>query len=160
MTTSDLVDSLANFIKNATKDLMLPVRVVSDGAESKTRTPIIYKMRVPTKEAEIQQIPYIVVQHLKGKDERDENGIASCTAVIRILIATYSENQEEGAISVENIINRIRIPLLKQGIIAKKYLVNMPLEYVIYPDPIPPYYLGEMITNWQVPPVEREVRYD
>ncbi len=158
MTTTELVDSLAQFIQEATKDMILPVKVKSEGSEPKQRPPLVYKMRVPSKEAEIQQSPYIIVQHLKGKDVLDEDGGTDSTAVVRIIVSTYNEARDEGAMSVENILTRIRIALLKQRMIARKFLLNMPMEYVVYPDSTAPYYLGEMITNWQMPEVEREVR--
>jgi hypothetical protein len=33
----------------------------------------------------------------------------------------------------------------------------MPLEYIVYPDNAEPYYMGEMMTVWEIPSVEREV---
>ncbi len=160
MTTTDLVNALAEFVKEATQDMILPAKAKKGEAEPKARPPHIYKMRVPSKEAEKQQIPYIVVQHLKGKDDMNEHGETDSTAVVRIVVATYSENQEDGALCVENILTRIRIALLKERMVAKKFLLNMPLEYVVYPDSTAPYYLGEMITNWQMPEVGREVSHD
>lgn len=160
MTTTDLVDALAEFVREATQDMVLPAKVKKGEPEPKARPPHIYKMRVPSKEDERQQIPYIIVQHLKGKDEMNEHGEMDCTAVMRIIVATYSENQSDGAMCVENILTRIRIALLKRRMVAKKFLLNMPLEYVVYPDSTAPYYLGEMITNWQMPAIKREVSYD
>lgn len=160
MTSVELVDSLADLVKETTKEMILPVRAKTEGAERKSRCPHVYKMRVPKKEDELQQIPYIIVQHLKGKDIRNEQGQMESTSVMRIIVATYSEMQDDGAICVENILTRIRLALMKKGMLSNKFILNMPLEYVVYPDSTPPYYLGEMITNWQMPEVKREVEYD
>lgn len=160
MTSTHLLNTLADFIQETTKDMVLPARVLKEGAEPKQRPPHVFKMRVPNKEGETQQIPYIIVQHLKGKDERNERGEMDSTAVVRIVVAVYGSNQEEGAMSVENLLTRMRIALLKKGMVANKFLLKFPLEYVVYPDSTEPYYLGEMITNWQMPVIEREVRYD
>lgn len=78
--------------------------------------------------------------------------------MVRIVAATYSEDGSEGATCVLNLLNRIRIALLKDNVIAERYMLKLPLEMIVYPDSTAPYYLGEMMTIWDIPIVESEVQ--
>ena len=56
-----------------------------------------------------------------------------------------------------NVLLRIRSELEKAGVVGERFTLQYPLEYIVYPDSTQPYYLGEMITNWSIPTMEREV---
>jgi len=43
-------------------------------------------------------------------------------------------------------------------VIAERFMLKPPLEMIVYPDATPPYYLGEMITEWVMPTIESEVQ--
>lgn len=77
---------------------------------------------------------------------------------MRIIAATYSEDESEGATCVLNLLTRIRIALLKDGVIGERYMLIPPLEMIVYPDSTAPYYLGEMMTEWKMPIIESEVQ--
>lgn len=158
MTPLDLLDALKAYIEEKTKDIILPTRVDRKSGDFKERPAEVHKMRLPTKEAETQQIPYIVLQYIKSTDNQDAGQRPESTCMIRIVIATYSENEADGALCVLNLLTRIRLAFLKDGMIADRYILKPPLEMVVYPDSTPPYYLGEMITEWQMPIIESEVQ--
>ncbi len=158
MTPIILLDRLEEFVKAVTKDIKLQVRVRNQNSdEEKERAALVYKMRVPTKEDQTQKVPYILLQVLTGKDDKKEREPDESNCQIRIVVATYSEDGDVGAYDVLNVILRIRSELEKVGIIAGQFVLQMPLEYIIYPDSAPPYYMGEMITNWSMPTIKREV---
>ena len=114
-------------------------------------------MRLPTKEDQTQKIPYILLQLLTGKDDKQEREPEEAMCQIRIVVATYSEDGGQGAYDVLNVILRLRAELEKTGIIGQQFVLQKPLEYIIYPESPQPYYLGEMITNWSIPTIKREV---
>lgn len=153
MTPVILLDNLQEFVKEKTKDIKLQVRVRKPEQE-KERAADVYKMRLPKKEDQTEKVPYILLQFLTGKDGEVQEG-SSCQ--IRIVVATYAENDSMGAYDVLNVILRIRSELQKAGIIGGYFVLEKPLEYLVYPDSIQPYFLGEMITNWSVPSIKREV---
>lgn len=158
MTPIILLDRLEEFVKKVTKDIKLQVRVRNQSPEEeKERAAKVFKMRVPTKEDQTQAIPYILLQVLTGKDDKKESEPEESNCQIRIVVATYSEDSGIGAYDVLNVILRIRSELEKVGIIAGQFVLQMPLEYIVYPDNTPPYYVGEMITNWSMPTIKREV---
>lgn len=158
MTPLELLDALGAFIKQETKDILLPVRVDRKSGEKKERAAEVYKMRLPDKDAQTQRIPYILLQFLKSADSQESGDRPESTCMVRIVAATYSENGEEGALGVLNLLTRIRIALLKDGVIADRFLLTPPIELIVYPDSTPPYYLGEMMTNWKMPIIESEVQ--
>lgn len=172
MTPVVLLEELKTFIEENTKDIVLSVRPVKNktiptpGAELEeqdsedaitARAPEVHKMRLPGKDAETQRIPYILLQFLTGKDEHKPAEQPESECNIRIVVATYSEDGGEGAADLLNVITRIRVALLKAGEVGKQFLLKKPLEYVVYPDETNPYYLGEMLTIWEMPIIQREV---
>ena len=59
-----------------------------------------------------------------------------------------------------NLMERIRIDLMINPILEKQFKLDFDegLEQLIYPDDTAPFYLGEMMTVWKMPPVRREER--
>ena len=92
MTPLDLLDALEAFVKRETKDILLPVRVDRKSGEQKERAAEVYKMRLPNKTAETQQIPYLLLQYIKSTDTQEPGQQAECECMVRIVAATYSED--------------------------------------------------------------------
>lgn len=158
MTAINLLECLEEFVKEKTADIKLQVRVRNrDPKEKKERAADVYKMRLPKKEDTTEKVPYILLQFLTGKDDKGEREPEESECKIRIVVATYSEDGGEGSLDVLNVILRIRSELKKAGVVGGRFVLHNPLEYIVYPDSTEPYYLGEMVTNWSIPTVEREV---
>jgi hypothetical protein len=156
MTPVTLLDRLKEFIEEQTRDLLLSVRGKAE-EEPQERPANVYRMRLPNKEGETKLIPYILLQFISGQDSQEQQQDPESDCIVRIVVATYSEDGETGAINVLNVITRIRIALLKAGVIGDQFLLKQPVEYIVYPDSTYPYFLGEMITRWELPTIEREV---
>lgn len=158
MTPLELLDALKAFIEENTKDILLPVRVDRKSGEAKERPAEVCKMRLPTKDAETKRIPYVLLQYIKSTDTQTAGEMPESSCMVRIVAATYSEDGEEGALCVLNLLTRIRIAFLRDGVIAEHFMLKPPIEMIVYPDSTPPYYLGEMMTEWRMPIVESEVQ--
>lgn len=156
MTPIELLEELKKFIEENTKDIILQVRT-KRSQEAKERAAEVHKMKLPTKDDEVERIPYILLQLLTGKDKQTPGDPEESECKIRIVVATYSEDASEGSFDVLNLLTRIRISLLKSRIIANKFVLRLPLEYIVYPDDTAPYYLGEMVSDWSIPTIKREV---
>lgn len=172
MTPIELLYELKRFIEKQTKDIILSVRPVknkvipepsgkkktsSADEEPLTRAAEVHLMRLPDKDAETNRIPYILLQLLTGIDEQEQGKDPDSACRIRIVVATYSEDGSAGSMDLLNVITRIRVALLKKGVIGKQFTLRKPLEYTIYPDETGTYYLGEMLTIWGIPTIKREV---
>lgn len=158
MTPIMLIDELTKFIEEKTKDMILPAKTERGSDKPKERRPEVYKMRPPETDDETNKIPYVVVQYLKSTLAEDNNAMLGYTekCQIRIIAATYSQNQSEGNIAVLNLLTRIKQEVTKCGMISKQFILKMPVETIIYPDNTEPYYFGEIMTNWEIPVTESE----
>lgn len=158
MTPLDLLDTLEAFVRRETESVLLPVRVDRKSGKPKERPAEVYKMRLPNKQAQIERVPYLLLQYIKSTDTQEPGQKPESVCTVRIVAATYSEDESEGATCVLNLLTRIRIALLKDGVIGGRYILTPPLEMIVYPDSTAPYYLGEMMTEWKMPIVESEVQ--
>ncbi|MBE6012087.1 MAG: hypothetical protein E7234_05970 [Lachnospiraceae bacterium] len=158
MTPLILITGLKNFIEDVIKDILLPVRVDRNSGENKQRMAKVYEMHLPDEDSETSQIPYVIIQFLKSTDNQKQGDNTEGSCMIRIIAATYSEDRQEGHMNILNLLTRIRISLLKERIIGKQFLLEGPLELIVYPDDTRPYYLGEIMVNFAMPTIEMEVQ--
>ena len=102
-------------------------------------------------------IPFFLLQFIKGSDDQKEGEQPESECAVRFVFATYSEDGGKGAMDVLNLITRIRVALIKAGVIGEQFSIKRPIEYIVYPDSTPPYFMGEMMTIWEMPTIQREV---
>ena len=152
MTPNILLERLKEFTEANTKDLILEVRVKPGEKGPKERAAEVYTMRLPNKDAETKQIPYILLQFIKGSDDQKEGEQPESECAVRFVFAAYSEDG-----GVLNLITRIRVALIKAGVIGEQFSLKRKIEYIVYPDSTPPYFMGEMMTFWEMPTIQREV---
>ena len=160
MTKVFLLDALTPFTEEAVKDIIMPVRMQKEDKEPPQPRPAkIYQMRLTKSKSYDKAAPYIIHQVLTGRDGRDEDGRIAAQAVIRTIFCVYSENEQEGALMLLNLMERVRIELLKTVALADQYQLDLNdgLETIIYPDDTAPYYSGEMASTWNMPSIKREV---
>lgn len=158
MTPVILLECLKDFVEDTTKNMKLQARVRGNNPEEqKEKRPEVFLMRLPNREAKQTRVPYILLQLLTGKDDQQERQPPESTAQIRVVACTYSEDESTGAMDVMNVIMRLRSELQKAGIIGERFVLQHPLEYLIYPDDTAPYFFGEMILNFSIPTIKREV---
>ena len=81
------------------------------------------------------------------------------SAKVRSICCVYNDDEQEGGLMLLNLMERIRVALLRQVVIGEQFTLDLEagLEVLVYPDDTAPYFVGEMISTWILPPVEREV---
>ena len=138
-----LLEELKAVTEDAVKDLIMPVKIQSENEEQQYRAAEVYLMRLPDGSAAKKKAPYIIHQ-----------------AMVRSIFAVYNDDEQEGGLMLLNLMERLRIRLLREVVIGRRFQLDLEagLETFIYPDDTAPYYAGEMTTTWRVPGVEREVR--
>ncbi len=163
MTKNNFLEAYKAFTEEVIKDLILPVQQQkSDKGTPLPRAPEVHIMGLADFSAAKKKAPYIFHQIITARDQwspgqsRPDSG-----ATVRSVAAIYHENNQEGQLALLELFERIRIALLKRGVIGRQFRLDYKagIEYLIYPDNIPPFYAGEMVTIWKLPPVEREVNY-
>lgn len=157
MTPVFLMDELKKFIEEKTADIKLPVRIRSGSNEEKERSALVFQMGLPAPDDVQQKVPYILLKFLNGVDDKTAGEPDESTCRVRIIFAVYSDDGQEGPLQVLNLILRVRSELEKVGIIDQRFVLQKPLEYIVYQDTQPPYYMGEIMTNWSIPTIKREV---
>ena len=80
-------------------------------------------------------------------------------AKVRSICCVYNDDEQEGGLMLLNLMERLRIAMLRQVVIGGQFTLDLEagLETIVYPDDTAPYFVGEMISTWMLPPVEREV---
>ncbi len=156
----ELLECLREFTKDATGQLIMPTRIQKAGEEPSFRAADVYLMRLPDSRAASKKAPYILHQLITAKDQQPEGKRSEAGAVVRSIFCVYSADEQEGGLMLLNLMERLRIALLRSTIIGHRYQLDMEagVERLIYPEDTAPYYAGEMITTWQIPAIEREVR--
>lgn len=158
MTAPELLDSLKEFCEDTLKELVLPVH--SPPNAPVTRVPKVYKMRLPSQSMSTKAVPYVLLQAITGADTQAEGESPESECRVRIVTCCYDEDDSEGAMQVLNVLTRLRTAFLRQRVIEKKFTLQMPLEWLIYPADVENtghYHIGEMMTIWEMPTIEREV---
>lgn len=162
MTRITLLERLRDFTKEATAELMMPMRMQKGDAEQKYRPADVYLMRLPDGTSATKKAPYVLHQLITGKDQQPSGNRIESTAHIRSICCVYNDDEQEGGLMLLNLMERLRVALLKQVVIGNQFTLDLDagLEVLIYPDDTAPYFVGEMISVWKLPTVEREVSYD
>ena len=161
MTKEQLLDDLKSFLVGVTKHYELPEALQKGDTEQKFRAPEIYKMRLPNSNDAKKKAPYIIVQYVTGKDYHRQLQQSQSNAVVRLIFCVYNKDEEEGALSLLNVMETVRLELMKQVLIGKCFKLDTDagVESLVYPEDTAPYYAGEMMFTVFVPPTEREVFY-
>lgn len=155
-----LLEELKAVTEDAVKDLIMPVKIQSESEEQQYRAAEVYLMRLPDYSAAKKKAPYIIHQAITSKDTQPSGELEAGVAVVRSIFAVYNDDGQEGGLMLLNLMERLRIRLLREVVIGRRFQLDLEagLETFIYPDDTAPYYAGEMTTTWRVPGVEREVR--
>lgn len=161
MTKEQLLEDLKSFLKDATKNYKLPEALQKGDTEQIFRAPDIYKMRLPNSNDAKKKTPYIIAQYVTGKDYQKQLQQSQSYAIVRLIFSVYNEDEEEGALSLLNVMETVRLELMKRVHIGKCFKLDTDagVESFAYPEDTAPYYAGEMIFDVIVPPTEREVNY-
>lgn len=147
MTHILLIEQLKLFVQQATANLLLPT---SEGNDSLLN---VYKMHLPEKTNNRKDVPYVIIQIVKSEDSQNEGELSASVCSIRFVFAIYSENAEDGQMALLDAISRVRIALLQKQIIGEQFALIHPLSISLYPDDDPPYFFGEINTQFSLPPI-------
>lgn len=162
-----LLKELKKFTEAATRGIILPVRPTEEEPDPQPRPPFVYRMRLPKFRDATRKAPYILHQVLTGKDIQAAGTPLDSSALVRTVFCVYHQDEEEGALSLLNLMESLRIALLERPVICQRGSptgpfaldLNAGLETLAYPDNreprSAPFCLGEMISTWRMEPVRR-----
>lgn len=153
MTSVMLLEALKLRTEDVTDGLLMPVKPTKEEPEPDIRKPAVYKARLPDEKASNKYAPY-VLHTIVNTSYPD--GLAN----VRTLFCVYSPDEQEGGLMLLNLMERIRISLMSNPVLEKQFRLDDEggIEQLVYPDDTAPFYLGEMMSVWKMPPVRREER--
>ena len=146
-------------MKEATKTLRLPVQPTKETREPAPRAPDVYKMRLPDAKSYTRKAPYIINQIVLLEDHQlpGSRGEAKCT--VRSNFCVFCDDEMQGALHLLNVMEDVRQEILREQVISNLYQIDMEegMQFAIYDDQPCPFYIGEMVSVWKIPTIEREV---
>lgn len=159
MTRTILLKRLRAFTEEGTADLIMPTRLQKGDAEQIFRPAKVYLMRLPDGTSATKKAPYVLHQVITGMDQQPQGQRVTSSAKVRSICCVYNDDEQEGGLMLLNLMERLRIAMLRQVVIGGQFTLDLEagLETLVYPDDTAPYFVGEMISTWKLPPVEREV---
>lgn len=152
MTSIELVDSLVEFIKEVVKEYNLTTKV-----KGQSKVPSVYAGYLPSEEEEEDDslnpndYPFIIVRFIA---DTDDIGSSDSTS-IRLIIGTYSEDEQNGWRDTLNIATRIKIELKKQQTIGPFALTGK-IQTDLFEEQLKPYWHVIMDLDYFVPQVQAE----
>lgn len=153
----NLLDALKDFIEEELKDYRLPVKQEGWKGQPLYRPADVSEMVMPDPDEDRERVPYVELQLLNGKDDMDRSGQMKSTVSVRMIVTLYNKDKLEGRMQVLHVVQALRRALIRKGVVGGCFELQFPLEYMIYPDDMEWYHMGEMATIWSVPGVAREV---
>lgn len=171
MTKITLLERLKDFTEECTGDLLLPVQMQEeDEAPPPNRAATVYTPCLPELRAYARKAPFITHEIVTGKDSLGQNPgsgkFLQSSAVVRTCFCVYHKDEQEGRLALLSLMERMRIALLEEVVIGNQFKLDLDagVETLVYPGnpnqtAVSPFYLGEMITTWRLPIIERKVPY-
>lgn len=166
-----LLYALKSFTLLATGDIKLPVKRQSeDEMEPKPRQAAVHLTRLPDMASFQKKAPFILHQAVTSEDalKNANRGTGlqirrelKSSAIIRTVFCVYHPNEEEGGLALLNLMETMRVGLLLFPLLDNKFELDLDegISQMVYPETgergTAPYYLGEMVTPWKLPPIKR-----
>lgn len=145
--------------EEVTKDLLMPTKPqkTSDSVE---RTAAVFLQRMPDAESSTKKAPYILNAMVNSNFIQPVGQQPISESFVRSVFCVYNADGQEGGLMLLNLMDRIRVSLQKNPVLNNVFVLDMQqgIQDLCYPDDTTPYHMGEMITVWRMPPVEREVQ--
>ncbi|WP_449602453.1 hypothetical protein [Paenibacillus sp. Marseille-Q9583] len=143
MTPVMLMMAIKEFLKNELADDAATIPAVHLGA-------------LPSKTAENRNdpvFPLIIVRPMEGDSDDKES-----RAQVKLLFGTQSDD-DSGFVDVLNLMERVRMLLMRQRIIDKKFRIEPNWKWQFLEDQPEPQWICQAITTWTLPQIRQEVKY-
>lgn len=145
MTPVMLMMALQKFLREALSDDVL----IGDAV----RPPAVHLGALPSKTADNRDdpvYPLIIIRPMEGDSDKDKS-----TVQVKLIFGTQSDD-DSGFIDVLNLMERVRILLMRQRIIDKKYRIEPSWKWEFLEDQPEPQWICRATTTWQLPQIRQE----
>lgn len=163
MTPIDLVDDLVKFITNVVREYDLATKV-----EGISKTPSVYAGYLPPEDDDREEeqgeeqkenltpndYPFVIVYFLTETTPAEKDG--GDVTNIRLLVGTYSEDDQNGWRDPLNIATRIKIELKKRKIIGP-YSLTDNIQIELFEEQLRPFWHAIIDLSFYIPQVQPEI---
>lgn len=161
MDTVTFLEALKKFTEEQTKDMILPTKREKGETSDEYRPAGVHVMALPSGKTPTKYAPYILHRKVTGQDLIPDGRRNRSLVTIRSIFCVFNEDAVEGSLMLMNLMERMRIALLKFPVVDNRYRLytgddDGKIETVIYQEDLQPYYVGEMVTTWEIPSVQEE----
>lgn len=148
----DLVDTLKDFIQDKLKDMELQTKVPEI-----LKAPTVYAGYLPPKpsrrdrdeETDSEDYPFVIVRYLGHGDKiHDKKTIA-----VRIIIGTYSKDEQNGWRENVNVWNRIELALKETQAVGPFNLAGQ-LDFDLFEEQMRPSWHSSAVVEFEAPQVQ------
>jgi len=157
MTPIDLVDELVEFLKKVIKNYDLSTKM-----NGISKRPSVYAGYLPTQDEEDDDelktpddYPCILVRFIMDQDDINQDDLTS----IRLIIGTYSIDDQSGWRDTLNIATRIKTELKKQHVFGPFSLIGT-VQTELFEEQLRPYWHGIMDIDFCIPQVQAELEME
>lgn len=153
-----LLTALKERTEAATKDLLMPVKPTKEEPEPAERVAAVYRCRLPDEKASTKYAPYVLHTVVNTSNHQEPGQLPESLVNVRTLFCVYSPDEQEGGLMLLNLMERIRIDLMRFPVLSKQFKLDQEggIEQLVYPDDTAPFYLGEMMSVWKMPRITQE----
>jgi hypothetical protein len=153
-----LLEQLKEFSESVTRDIILPVAQQKEDKEPpKPRAAEVFCTRLPDSKSAKKKAPYILHQFINDKTIQPEGQPLDSTAIVRSVFCVYHPDEQEGGLALLTLMDQLYLSLLERPIVGAQFVLDLKagMESMAYPEDSAPYFAGEMVTVWKMPPVKR-----
>lgn len=142
MTNDQLIQSVMQRVREATKDMLLPVE-----GKDYLASPSVYYNDVPVKGSEDDDFPYVIVRFYKSTMSETQK-----LCEVKIIVGAYSE-EPDGHRYCLIVAERIEQSLMNVRTLDCGSYIQLPIEWVNLEKQAHPYWAIAGITRWVLPTV-------
>lgn len=153
-----LLKELKAFTLDVTRDLIFPVAQQKEDKEPpKPRAAEVFCTRLPDSKSAKKKAPYILHQFINDKTIQPKDQRLNSTAVVRSIFCVYNPDEQEGGLALLTLMDQLYLSLLERPIVGAQFTLDLEagMESMAYSEDSTPYFAGEMVTVWRMPPVKR-----
>ena len=153
-----LLNELKAFTLDVTRDLIFPVAQQKEDKEPPNpRAAEVFCTRLPDSKSAKKKAPYILHQFINDKTIQPKDQRLNSTAVVRSIFCVYNPDEQEDGLALLTLMDQLYLSLLERPIVGAQFTLDLEagMESMAYPEDSAPYFAGEMVTVWKMPPVKR-----
>lgn len=125
--------------------------LVSDNAQTKPAIHIGFLPHRNKDNSGESEFPFVIVRPEAGNDQQDDSKVT-----VKLIFGVKAEDQQ-GFIDLFNLMEQVRIALLRQRIINRRYKMELPYKWEFFDEQPYPEWYGQATTIWILPAIQEEV---